>query len=118
MHRLGQYLVIGGVVSPVHDAYGKKELAPATYRCEMLKLALKTSDWIRVSDWECSQEVWSRTRQVLQYHQVRYSLILMMMSCISIEIKQKGNNEENANIYICDKARIMFFCFRIYLIPF
>lgn len=38
----------------------------------MLRLALKTSDWIRVSDWECSQESWSRTRQVLQYHQVRF----------------------------------------------
>lgn len=60
------------MVSPVHDAYGKKELVPSTYRCEMLRLALKTSDWIRVSDWECSQETWSRTRQVLQYHQVRF----------------------------------------------
>lgn len=64
-------MVIGGIVSPVHEAYGKKELIPGTYRCEMLKLALKSSDWIQISDWECSQETWSRTRRVLQYHQVK-----------------------------------------------
>lgn len=72
INRLGQYLVVGGIVSPVHDAYGKKELVPATYRCEMLKLALKSSNWIQISDWECSQETWSRTRRVLQYHQVYF----------------------------------------------
>ena len=70
LNRLGQYLVIGGIVSPVHEAYGKRELIPGTYRCEMLKLALKSSDWIHISDWECSQETWSRTRRVLQHHQV------------------------------------------------
>lgn len=36
----------------------------------MLRLALQDSSWIRVSDWECHQEEWTRTRLVLQYHQV------------------------------------------------
>lgn len=70
LNRLGQYLVVGGVISPVHDGYGKKELEASTHRLEMLKLALRTSDWIKVSDWECNQEAWSKTLQVLQYHQV------------------------------------------------
>ncbi|KAK6633075.1 hypothetical protein RUM43_012818 [Polyplax serrata] len=76
LNRLGQYVVIGGIVSPVHEAYGKKELIPGTYRCEMLKLALKSSDWIQISDWECSQETWSRTRRVLQYHQNMLNSVL------------------------------------------
>jgi nicotinamide mononucleotide adenylyltransferase len=35
----------------------------------MVKLALETSSWIRISDWESQQEAWSRTRNTLQYHQ-------------------------------------------------
>jgi nicotinamide mononucleotide adenylyltransferase len=35
----------------------------------MVKLALESSSWIRVSDWECQQEGWTRTRNTLQYHQ-------------------------------------------------
>lgn len=64
----GQYEVIGGIVSPVHDAYGKKGLVSQTHRLEMLKIALKTSEWIRISEWESQQEAWTRTRNTLQYH--------------------------------------------------
>lgn len=35
----------------------------------MVKLALQTSAWIRVSDWETQQKGWTRTRTVLQHHQ-------------------------------------------------
>jgi nicotinamide mononucleotide adenylyltransferase len=28
--------IIGGFISPVHDAYGKKDLAPAEHRLEMV----------------------------------------------------------------------------------
>lgn len=35
----------------------------------MLNLALDTSTWIRISDWECQQEAWTRTRTTLQHHQ-------------------------------------------------
>lgn len=61
--------VVGGIVSPVHDAYGKKGLVSHTHRLEMLKLALKTSSWIRISEWEMNQEGWTRTRPTLKYHQ-------------------------------------------------
>lgn len=44
----------------------------------MAKLALQTSDWIRLSDWECiDQEEWTRTRVSLQYHQVSLTLLQM-----------------------------------------
>ncbi|KAJ9599097.1 hypothetical protein L9F63_010434, partial [Diploptera punctata] len=76
LNRLGCCNVIGGIISPVHDGYGKNELVSATHRCEMVRLALQTSDWIRLSDWECRQESWSRTRMVLQYHQNQLNSIL------------------------------------------
>ncbi|XP_058807795.1 uncharacterized protein LOC131673650 isoform X2 [Phymastichus coffea] len=69
LHNLGAYIVVGGVVSPVNDAYGKKELASGTHRCEMLRLALQDSDWIRLSTWEMRQQGWTRTRACLQHHQ-------------------------------------------------
>lgn len=65
-------MVVGGILSPVHDAYGKKELEPSTHRITMIKLALQNHDWVTLSDWECKQESWCRTRQVLQYHQVNF----------------------------------------------
>lgn len=66
---MGTHEVLGGIVSPVHDAYGKQGLVAQTHRLEMVRLALKTSDWIRLSDWECKQNEWSRTRSTLQFHQ-------------------------------------------------
>lgn len=76
-HQLGTQQVIGGIVSPVHDAYGKKGLISGAHRCAMVKIALHTSDWIRLSDWECQQDGWTRTRLTLQYHQVNIKYQLM-----------------------------------------
>lgn len=64
------YKVVGGVISPTHDSYQKKDLVSSTDRCAMLQLSLKNSDWIKLSSWESHQETWTRTRLVLQYHQV------------------------------------------------
>ncbi|XP_072933679.1 nicotinamide/nicotinic acid mononucleotide adenylyltransferase 3 isoform X2 [Epargyreus clarus] len=69
IHSLGLGTIIGGIVSPVHDAYGKKDLVAAHHRIAMLKLALRTSGWIKVSEWETQQSGWTRTRVSLQYHQ-------------------------------------------------
>uniref|UniRef100_A0A5S6QNT4 Nicotinamide-nucleotide adenylyltransferase n=1 Tax=Trichuris muris TaxID=70415 RepID=A0A5S6QNT4_TRIMR len=59
--------VIGGVISPVHDLYGKKDLCTSIHRIEMATLAASTSDWIGVDHWECSQTSWSRTVLVLRH---------------------------------------------------
>lgn len=69
LHRLGNHLVVGGFISPVHDSYGKTDLVSAKHRIAMLKLALDDNSWIKVSDWESRQETWTRTRQSLNYHQ-------------------------------------------------
>jgi len=62
--------VVGGALTPVHDGYGKKDLAPAVHRLQMVKLALNNSDWVKVSSWEASKNSgWTRTRLVVEYHQ-------------------------------------------------
>lgn len=67
--QMGTHEVVGGIISPVHDAYKKTGLVAATHRINMLKLGLQSSDWIRVSDWETRQDGWTRTKQALHYHQ-------------------------------------------------
>ncbi len=57
--------IIGGFISPVHDAYGKKDLARAEHRVEMVKMALETSDWINLDEWEVRQQGWTRTRECI-----------------------------------------------------
>mmetsp|Transcript_55619 Transcript_55619/g.132055 ORF Transcript_55619/g.132055 Transcript_55619/m.132055 type:complete len:367 (+) Transcript_55619:124-1224(+) len=54
--------VIGGYISPVNQAYGKKGLAPSDDRVEMAKRAVASSDWIACDEWEVKQNEWTRTR--------------------------------------------------------
>ncbi|KAF0883726.1 NMNA3 adenylyltransferase, partial [Crocuta crocuta] len=65
---LGMYKVIGGIISPVNDNYRKKDLAAAHHRVAMVRLALQTSDWIRVDPWESEQVQWMETVKVLRHH--------------------------------------------------
>ncbi|XP_034837161.1 nicotinamide/nicotinic acid mononucleotide adenylyltransferase 1 isoform X3 [Maniola hyperantus] len=69
IHSLGIGTIVGGIMSPVHDAYGKKDLVAAHHRIAMLKLALRSSGWIKVSEWETQQSGWTRTKLSIQYHQ-------------------------------------------------
>ncbi|NXC44957.1 NMNA3 adenylyltransferase, partial [Penelope pileata] len=68
LHQTGRYQVIEGIISPVSDDYRKKGLASARHRIAMAKLALETSDWIRVEPWESEQETWTETVKVLRHH--------------------------------------------------
>ncbi|XP_028586859.2 nicotinamide/nicotinic acid mononucleotide adenylyltransferase 3 isoform X1 [Podarcis muralis] len=68
LHQTGKYRVIGGIISPVNDDYGKQGLAAAKHRVAMAQLALETSDWIRVDPWESEQRQWSETVVVLRHH--------------------------------------------------
>ncbi|XP_014222771.1 uncharacterized protein LOC106649709 isoform X2 [Trichogramma pretiosum] len=86
LHKLGTHVVVGGVISPVHDDYGKKDLAKSKDRCEMLRLALGDSDWIRLSTWETQQKGWTRTRASLEHHQ----------RCIDSWINQDDANNSNS----------------------
>lgn len=57
----GQYQVVGGIVSPVSDGYGKQGLVLAQHRIAMAKLALQSSDWVTVDEWESQQADWTET---------------------------------------------------------
>ena len=61
--------VVEGIFSPVADYFGKKDLLTAMHRFKMLDMATKYSKWMRADDWECSQEKWTRTLQVLRHYQ-------------------------------------------------
>jgi len=69
MSETGKYNVIGGVISPVHDAYGKSSLVAGHHRLEMCKRAVQDSDWIVTSPWEIEQSQWTRTAHVLKHYQ-------------------------------------------------
>lgn len=68
LHQTGMYQVIRGIISPVSDNYRKKDLAAAHHRVAMVRLALQTSDWIRVDPWESEQAQWMETVKVLRHH--------------------------------------------------
>jgi nicotinic acid mononucleotide adenylyltransferase len=44
-----------GIISPVHDAYGKAGLAKAAHRLAMCERAVERSPWVSVSRWVCAQ---------------------------------------------------------------
>ncbi|KAF3823345.1 hypothetical protein GH733_010781 [Mirounga leonina] len=79
MHKTGRFIVIGGIVSPVHDSYGKQGLVSSRHRLIMCQLAVQNSDWIRVDPWECYQDTWQTTCSVLEHHR---DLMKRVTGCI------------------------------------
>lgn len=86
-------VIIGGYLSPVSDAYGKKvtpeqlpllycnahlsqDLAPAPHRVAMCELGTRDSDWIMTDSWESQQKEYQRTVVVLEHfhHQLNEHL--------------------------------------------
>ncbi|XP_023638693.1 nicotinamide/nicotinic acid mononucleotide adenylyltransferase [Capsella rubella] len=64
LHSEG-FHVLGGYMSPVNDAYKKKDLLSAKHRLEMCNLACQSSDFVMVDLWEASQSSYQRTLAVL-----------------------------------------------------
>lgn len=59
------FRVIGSYISPVNDAYKKKNLVSSVHRVQMCKLASQTSDLVMVDPWEANQSTYQRTLTVL-----------------------------------------------------
>ncbi|KAM6918964.1 nicotinamide/nicotinic acid mononucleotide adenylyltransferase 3 [Xenentodon cancila] len=68
MHSTGRYQVVGGIVSPVSDGYGKQGLVLAEHRLAMAKLALRNSSWVTVDGWESQHPDWMETVVTMRYH--------------------------------------------------
>eukprot|EP00811_Abedinium_folium_P004771 NODE_14392_length_1111_cov_12.131098.p1 GENE.NODE_14392_length_1111_cov_12.131098~~NODE_14392_length_1111_cov_12.131098.p1 ORF type:complete len:322 (+),score=55.36 NODE_14392_length_1111_cov_12.131098:133-966(+) len=62
------FYVAGGVLSPVHQMYNKRNLVPMHHRLRMISLAVKDSDWLDVDSWECTQASYTPTARVLDTH--------------------------------------------------
>uniref|UniRef100_A0A0N5AA60 Nicotinamide-nucleotide adenylyltransferase n=1 Tax=Syphacia muris TaxID=451379 RepID=A0A0N5AA60_9BILA len=60
-------IVVEGIISPVSDHFPKIGLLPSKHRLRMAELAVRSSKWIRVDNWECAQNAWTRTVVVLQH---------------------------------------------------
>lgn len=60
LHSLGRYNVVGGYLSPTHDASIERKLAvvQATWqnRLDMCRIATRDSSWIMVDAWQISRE--------------------------------------------------------------
>ncbi|XP_054719984.1 nicotinamide/nicotinic acid mononucleotide adenylyltransferase 1-like isoform X1 [Uloborus diversus] len=120
LHSTGIYQVIGGIISPVNDAYGKKGLLPAKHRCEMVYLALHSNDWIKLDCWESDQTSWIPTLRVLEHHQnILNSITNTNNSAATATKKQKldvenlnsvNNNETKKDWDLSGAARIMLLC--------
>ncbi|KAF7092017.1 hypothetical protein CFC21_094540 [Triticum aestivum] len=59
------YSVLGGYMSPVNDAYEKKDLLPAAHRARLCELACGNSSFVMVDPWEAMQKGYQRTLTVL-----------------------------------------------------
>jgi nicotinamide mononucleotide adenylyltransferase len=55
-------------VSPVSDGYKKKGLIEGRHRCEMVRLALKNNDWVKLNTFEADNPAWIPTLEVLNYY--------------------------------------------------
>nr|XP_038039860.1 nicotinamide/nicotinic acid mononucleotide adenylyltransferase 3 isoform X2 [Anas platyrhynchos] len=111
LHQTGRYQVIEGIMSPVNDDYRKKGLVPARYRVAMAKLALETSDWIRVDPWESEQETWTETVTVLRHH-YNESLRLLQYKKEFIKNKQplEGSTENSLSSHYTVLPELKLLC--------
>uniref|UniRef100_A0A8V1ADN8 Nicotinamide nucleotide adenylyltransferase 3 n=1 Tax=Gallus gallus TaxID=9031 RepID=A0A8V1ADN8_CHICK len=96
LHQTGRYRVIEGIMSPVSDDYRKKGLVSARHRIAMAKLALETSDWIRVDPWETEQESWTETVKVLRHHYNESVRLLQSRKEIMKSIQPTERSTENS----------------------
>ncbi|XP_051984866.1 nicotinamide/nicotinic acid mononucleotide adenylyltransferase 3 isoform X1 [Xyrauchen texanus] len=91
MHQTGLYRVVGGIVSPVSDCYGKQGLVASKHRLAMARLALQSSDWVTVNDWESQQSDWTETLVTMRYH---YSHIAAQHQQKTGECKNLSTNKQ------------------------
>jgi len=67
MEQSRKYKVIGGILSPVSNGYGKASLITAEDRLEMCQLGSEGHPFITVEPWETLKSDWTPTLQVLKH---------------------------------------------------
>lgn len=107
LFKLG-HTVCGGIMSPVHDKYGKKDLVSSKHRCEMVRLALEDSTWIKLSEWEAQQSEWTRTRVSLDHHEDELNQQLDAQCTNKTDVKRARHDQHNGSPR--RKIQVMFLC--------
>lgn len=99
-------VVIGGVFSPVSDAYNKAGLAPADIRVELVRTACVTaSDWLRVNPWESQQTQWTRTRVVMDQLQSVLDAVYDQRAKSNQTSETTNRGEFEGSDFACDKNK-------------
>uniref|UniRef100_A0A8C1TDW9 Nicotinamide nucleotide adenylyltransferase 3 n=1 Tax=Cyprinus carpio TaxID=7962 RepID=A0A8C1TDW9_CYPCA len=98
LHFAGLYRVVGGIVSPVCDNYGKQGLVVSKHRIAMARLALQSSDWVSVDDWESQQADWTETVVTMRW--------VLNADCTSII---SGTAQNFSDKVIFDDRKVAFF---------
>ncbi|XP_033006959.1 nicotinamide/nicotinic acid mononucleotide adenylyltransferase 2-like [Lacerta agilis] len=75
LHKTGRFIVIGGIVSPVHDSYGKQIIMIPDCQGSLSF----PFPHCRVDPWECYQDTWQTTCSVLEHHR---DLMKRVTGCI------------------------------------
>ncbi|KAL6104373.1 nmnat3 [Pungitius sinensis] len=105
MHSTGQYQVVGGIVSPVSDGYGKQGLVLAKHRVAMAKLALRSSNWVTVDDWESQQPDWTETVVTMRYHYGR-----ILKECKQFTAMHSGDSNGNGVPLLTSSPQLKLLC--------
>lgn len=100
--------VVGNYLSPVSDAYRKRDLAPAHHRLRMCELAVEATTNIMVDPWEairCSDEpphepVYTRTVDVLRHFDYEINDVLG-----GIIQAPEGPNLDDTGVHTPQRAR-------------
>ncbi|CAL8281379.1 unnamed protein product [Lota lota] len=100
MHDTGNYQVVKGIVSPVSDGYGKQGLVSAKHRNAMARLALQSSDWLTVDEWESDQPDWTETVITMRHHH----------GCILKQYQQSTGNSMKRPISTSPPPQLKLLC--------
>jgi len=91
------YDVLGAYLSPVNDAYWKRDLAPGRHRVQMCHEAAADSDFIMVDAWEVEQQQYTRTLHVLEYLEKRLCQLFQATSSDS-SITTNSSSKEKSDV--------------------
>ena len=74
-HLKDKFEILRGIISPVHDDYGKSslKLVTADDRWAMCTISIADNEWLLVDDWEIKNNTWKPTIDVLNYYHGEYN---------------------------------------------
>jgi len=97
--------VLGALLSPVHDAYGKPSLIDQNHRIKMCQLATEDIPWIGVSTVETAQSKWVETRLIFDL--LRMS-ITHVFKQVSVELSSNSQHSQSISTQLKVTPRLVF----------